>query len=150
MKNDLGALETVTNNFDLIRLFAASQVAITHTSFHFGITGWIIDLLELFPGVPVFFFISGYLIYGSYENQKNKDRPLLQFYKNRFLRLYPALFGVMTFSLVAFFATGYLSQVDFEVRNLIVWFVAGSAGLQFTPSFLNGYGTGSVNGSLWT
>ena len=58
MSNDI-----TTNNFDLIRLFAASQVAITHASEHLGFNHPIIDAIAFLPGVPIFFFISGFLIY---------------------------------------------------------------------------------------
>ncbi len=61
------------NNFDLIRLFAAFQVALVHVFHIMEIeTAWvgsfILHLLYLFPGVPIFFFISGFLISRSYEN----------------------------------------------------------------------------------
>ncbi len=61
------------NNFDLIRLFAAFQVALVHVFRIMEIeTAWvgsfILHLFYLFPGVPIFFFISGFLISRSYEN----------------------------------------------------------------------------------
>jgi peptidoglycan/LPS O-acetylase OafA/YrhL len=51
------------NNFDLIRLAAAAQVAVLHVTaylspdFNESALG---RLLEAFPGVPIFFFISGF------------------------------------------------------------------------------------------
>mgnify|MGYP001238677287 CR=1 FL=1 len=54
------------NNFDLLRLFAALQVALEHSSVHLQHSYAILDMLALFPGVPIFFFLSGYLIFGSY------------------------------------------------------------------------------------
>ena len=62
------------NNFDLIRLLAASQVAITHSAEHLNLHSWVFDALRFFPGAPIFFFISGYLIYASYANIKGPAR----------------------------------------------------------------------------
>ena len=62
------------NNFDLIRLAAALQVASTHALPYFvpGSRSWyLVRFLELFPGVPVFFFVSGFLISKSFEKNSN-------------------------------------------------------------------------------
>lgn len=51
------------NCFDLIRLFAALQVVIGHASFHLKTeVGLVGELLKNFPGVPIFFVISGYCV----------------------------------------------------------------------------------------
>ena len=58
------------NNFDLIRLFAAFQVVFWHGSVHFDITEALFGFLSVlyhFPGVPIFFTISGFLISHSLE-----------------------------------------------------------------------------------
>ena len=59
------------NNFDLVRLFAAFQVALNHSIKHLkvgdGVFVAVNDLLKLFPGVPIFFFVSGFLISRSFE-----------------------------------------------------------------------------------
>lgn len=58
------------NNFDLIRLFAALQVLLGHGINHLQILGYdeILDVISFFPGVMVFFVISGFLITRSYIN----------------------------------------------------------------------------------
>lgn len=61
-----------SNNFDLIRLAAASQVMVIHSIHNLGIeTSRALEMLEFalsfFPGVPIFFVISGYLVSASYE-----------------------------------------------------------------------------------
>lgn len=78
------------NNFDLIRLLAALQVAFSHTFW------WLqvplpreVDLLlKCFPGVPVFFVVSGFLITRSYVS---RQRGLWAYLGSRALRIYPAL-----------------------------------------------------------
>jgi peptidoglycan/LPS O-acetylase OafA/YrhL len=54
------------NSFDALRLFAAAQVVFVHALAHLKITELrrpgLSDVMAMFPGVPVFFAISGYLI----------------------------------------------------------------------------------------
>jgi peptidoglycan/LPS O-acetylase OafA/YrhL len=45
------------NNFDLIRLLAASQVALTHIAAHLGYTNFFFQVIAIFPGVPIFFLL---------------------------------------------------------------------------------------------
>ena len=45
------------NNFDLIRLFAAFEVALKHSLVHMGFNNSFVDILSLLPGVPIFYFI---------------------------------------------------------------------------------------------
>tara|TARA_B100000963_G_scaffold87142_1_gene74731 strand:- start:2428 stop:3468 length:1041 start_codon:yes stop_codon:yes gene_type:complete len=140
-----------TNNFDLIRLFAATQVAITHSSLHFDYESIFIDLLEIFPGVPIFFFISGFLIFGSYEKSLQNDRPIINFYTKRFLRLYPALWVCILISVIMLFISGYFSITKLNLVDLIIWLFANSTFFQFyNPDFLRDFGVGVINGSLWT
>ena len=62
-----------TNNFDLIRLAAALQVAFIHAVADLGVAApWPLrPIAEWFPGVPIFFFISGFLISKSFEKEDN-------------------------------------------------------------------------------
>ena len=78
------------NNFDLLRLGAALQVALEHAAFHLEVQeGWWGRVSLLMPGVPIFFFISGFLISRSYESNSRLD----EYFRNRGLRIYPALVG---------------------------------------------------------
>tara|TARA_B110000037_G_C17067752_1_gene484513 strand:- start:402 stop:1442 length:1041 start_codon:yes stop_codon:yes gene_type:complete len=139
------------NNFDLIRLFAATQVAISHSSIHFDYESVFIDWLSIFPGVPIFFFISGFLIFGSYEKSLQNDRPFVNFYTKRFLRLYPALWMCIFVSVGMLFISGYLSIMKLSLVDLIIWLLANSTFFQFyNPDFLRDFGVGVINGSLWT
>ena len=142
---------TTRNNFDLIRLFAASQVSITHIAATLGVENSALSVLGLFPGVPIFFFVSGYLIYGSYEQSKKNANENLNFFIKRCLRLYPALWLCFLLSITSIWTSGYLSKVDFSMFDFIIWTITQNTIFQFyNPDFMRGYGVGVVNGSLWT
>src|ERR1700694_2402149 len=138
------------NNFDLIRLVAALQVAILHSASHLHIGPQsfpLLELLSLFPGVPVFFFISGFLISKSYENN-----PVLHEYAlNRVLRIYPGLVLCLLLSLTMVWITGYFHTFSVPISDLLVWLGAQLSIAQFyNPPFLRDYGVGVLNGSMWT
>jgi peptidoglycan/LPS O-acetylase OafA/YrhL len=77
------------NNFDLLRLVAAVQVMLTHGIAHLKLElPEIIDrAINAFPGVPIFFVVSGFVIAGSYGRQ----RSIGDYAFNRARRIYPAL-----------------------------------------------------------
>jgi peptidoglycan/LPS O-acetylase OafA/YrhL len=139
-----------TNNFDLVRLVAASEVAITHALAHIlaeQTPSVLSAALKFVPGVPVFFFLSGLLISRSWESARSGS----QYLRNRALRLLPALIVVNLFSVAILFATGYIAEHPGNLPMLGAWFVGQSTLLQFwTPDFLREFGVGVVNGSLWT
>ena len=60
------------NNYDLIRLVAALQVVmhhmIEHLNIHIDHASYSYTLFKAFPGVPIFFFISGFVISLAYES----------------------------------------------------------------------------------
>jgi peptidoglycan/LPS O-acetylase OafA/YrhL len=139
------------NNFDLIRLFAATQVAIQHITYHFGFDNYLLSALNLFPGVPIFFFISGFLIYGSYAKSKENLKPNINFFLKRFLRIYPALYLCVALSLLSVYQSGYLRNLEFHPGHFIAWVASQVTFVQFyNPEFMRGYGVGVMNGSLWT
>src|SRR5579863_3316686 len=108
------------NNFDLIRLAAALQVAGTHTLPYFvpeSRSWYPLRFIELFPGVPVFFFVSGFLISKSFENNSN----LAEYARNRALRIYPGLIVCFLASLAAVALTGYFSAVHPTPMALLAW-----------------------------
>lgn len=139
------------NNFDLLRLFAAFQVAFSHSSNHLEHYVPFLSFLSLFPGVPIFFFLSGYLIYGSYESSSNSRNQTLNFYSKRFLRLFPGLWVCLLFSCFLVWISGYLSNVALNHKDIFFWITAQSTFFQFyNPEFLRGFGVGVLNGALWT
>ncbi|MBD1393320.1 acyltransferase family protein [Mucilaginibacter glaciei] len=132
------------NNFDLLRFLAATQVIFDHYYQHLNIplSQFGLDVLYLFPGVPVFFVISGFLISASYE----RNNSIKTYIKNRLLRIYPALWACIIISIIVITITG----VSFIYWETLLWLPVQFVGLIYTPQFLKGYGFGSYNGSLWT
>lgn len=140
------------NNFDLLRLLAALQVVYFHAKHHLGITlGGAGEALskvgQLFPGVPIFFVISGFLISRSYERSSS----LHAYARNRFLRIYPALWVSFAVSLALLAALGALDTGFVATPAFLAWVVAQlSVGQSYHPSQLRSFGVGVLNGSLWT
>ncbi|HXO65194.1 MAG TPA: acyltransferase [Steroidobacteraceae bacterium] len=138
------------NNFDLIRLVAALQVAVAHSAGHLSVTrnaGALFTFLALFPGVPIFFFISGFLISRAFENNSVPREYAL----NRILRIYPALVCCFVVSVGMVWMSGYFGSVHPPLSSLLTWALAQlSMGQFYNPGFLRNYGVGVLNGSTWT
>ena len=137
------------NNYDLIRLFAAAQVVLVHAVNHLGVEAHagLMKIVHLFPGVPIFFFISGFLIARSFESNSR----LAEYAQNRILRIYPALFTCFFLSILSVWAVGYWATVSVDWADYMSWSVAQLSLAQFyNPDFLRGYGVGALNGALWT
>lgn len=138
----------VKNNLDLIRLFAATQVVFVHAVSHLKLHELdFIKLLGFLPGVPIFFFISGFLIYRSYL----KSTSIFGYFQKRFLRIYPALWLCFYVSLAILFGTNFLSFTILSESDFWIWCLGQLSFVQFyNPDFLRGFGVGVINGSLWT
>ena len=141
------------NNFDLIRLLAALEVVIGHT----------VEFLELdvprvlepaytvmrwFPGVPIFFAMSGYLLAKSLE--RNPD--ILGYARNRALRIFPGLWLCVSGTLVLLAAAGLLFQLP---PAKLIAFVAAqlTIGQSWAPDVIGEYGLKrplTPNSALWT
>ena len=132
------------NNLEWLRLIFAVQVVLCHSASHLKFE--IPSIITYFPGVPAFFFVSGFLIYASYMNA-----PGLSYFKNRFLRLYPGLVFV-TFGggMVALFAHGWIDIIN-NFQTYLIWFIAQTTlGQAYNPGLFRDIGVGVINGSLWT
>lgn len=143
------------NSFNFLRFFCASFVIFTHSfgllkdynvvaSYNF--TG------QTNAGVLCFFVISGFLITESYLKNINWARYL----KNRILRIFPALFISVLFSvfIVGLAATtltipSYLNNTSiysFIIHNITLYEIH-----YYLPGvFENNPATAEVNGSFWT
>jgi peptidoglycan/LPS O-acetylase OafA/YrhL len=155
------ALRQRRNNFDLLRLLAAVQVVYVHSVVFLeiearGPLGTVNSVAAVFPGVPIFFVISGFLVSQSFENSANTR----DYFHRRVLRVYPALwicFAVTlllvgTFVLVerltdrdiASVGDGFLWSWTFPV-----WVISQvTVGQFFEPPV--SFGVGNTNPSLWT
>lgn len=136
------------NNFNLLRLFASLQVLLFHTIEHFNITNHGLSYFRKFPGVNIFFVVSGYLIYLSLERNKNN---LKKYIFNRIGRIYPALWVSTLAVFLTFLISGYMKFKDILNMKSILYFIGQISFFQFwTPQLLREYGVGTPNGSLWT
>jgi peptidoglycan/LPS O-acetylase OafA/YrhL len=138
------------NNLDIIRLIAALQVVLLHFNFHLQIDTsyefweYFLACIRPFPGVPIFFSISGFLIFASYERSPKAKK----FFYNRFFRIYPLLF---VFAVITAFMLLYFSWEFLKLNHLLVWFIGQITVFQFyTPDSLRSFGVGTPNGALWT
>jgi len=137
------------NNFDLIRLLAALQVAAYHgiVHFHVPIHPLLWKLLETFPGVQSFFCISGFLIARSVERNRHD---LKAYAWSRVLRIYPVLILCSTVWFCLMFVLGVFHGVEWW--RVASWYSGAVAigGSGINPNFFRGFGIGVWNGALWT
>ncbi len=137
------------NNFDLIRLFAAFQVLFGHGLAHLEISDefLIANVFGFFPGILMFFTVSGFLIFSSFDRNNN----LKKYFYNRFLRLFPALWLCFIITLLLLFIFRIISISDFFSGTILKWSLTQITIFQFwTPDILRSWGVGTPNGSLWT
>ena len=134
------------NNFDLVRLLAALQVVFIHCVDQYQITN--LDCLHWIrsaPGVFCFFTISGFLITMSCE--RNLDN-LKKYFKNRVLRIYPALYLETIVWFVAVLLVGVLTISELSDMRVWAWIGCQLTVLQmiWPAKLFNGF----VNGAMWT
>jgi peptidoglycan/LPS O-acetylase OafA/YrhL len=136
------------NNFDIIRLFAAVQVMLVHATSHLGIVlpyPWA-GIVSAFPGVPIFFFISGLLVTSSLAG-----RDLAHYAQARAHRVFPALW--LAFALAVTLLVSFRQITSVELAQPVLWLWAASQITifqVFNPDMFRDFGVGVVNGSLWT
>jgi peptidoglycan/LPS O-acetylase OafA/YrhL len=145
-----------TNNFNLLRLFAAVLVLYSHSYYLLGRgqeepigawSGWF-DASVL--GVSIFFFISGFLVCRSWDARRDP----VSFLAARVLRIAPAYWCVLlAVALVLGPALTTHSLADY-VRDPDTWkYVAYGAAVHVQyvlPGVLEHAPAPGVNGSLWT
>jgi peptidoglycan/LPS O-acetylase OafA/YrhL len=112
---------------------------------YFGIQDTVLyEVIRLFPSVPIFFIASGFLVSASLSRSKSYG----DYIKNRILRIYPALYASLGMSFIIMFS---LYSPDIEVKKFIFWLFGQMTLFQYyNPDFFRGYGTGVMNGSLWS
>jgi peptidoglycan/LPS O-acetylase OafA/YrhL len=132
------------NNFDLLRLFAALEVLLLHSFSRLNLkVPLFFEVMSNFPGVLMFFIMSGFMISASLERSSS----LKKYFTNRFTRIYPALILCIIVTVVVIY---FSSGISFASKEGVTWFFLQCIGIIYTPSFLTPFGFGSYNGSLWT
>lgn len=146
-------IEGRENNLNLMRLIAASLVALSHS---YNFTGQIASepLLGLtgtttfgYLSVFVFFVISGLLVAQSF----NRSKTVAGFFAARALRLYPAMLLVLLLSayvLGPFFTT--LDPSDYLARDEVRRYVEDNLLFKLNQSLPGVFSGQDVNGSMWT
>lgn len=152
----MGAVNKHDNNFDLIRLLAAVEVMWVHSVGWMGFPAgpdWLYPFLKLFPGVAVFFVVSGFLITGSLLKP---GRSTGAFFLNRILRIYPALWVNIAGLVLMVAAAGQMNWSAPLSRWALTFFATGSdyfavAWTSSHPFIRDGfYKTLPPSGVLWT
>jgi peptidoglycan/LPS O-acetylase OafA/YrhL len=135
-------------------LFAALAVVVGHATTHLKISFlWVEpgDRLWFRDGVPLFFILSGYLVYKSCIRCIEGNRSIWQFYMNRFLRVAPAIYAYVIVTLILLLLTGVLAVESLSTLPIIGWLASTFALVPvYHPSTLESFGVGVLNGSLWT
>lgn len=102
------------------------------------------EFINFFSGVPIFFTMSGFLIWGSIGRSKNFG----EYLKKRFWRIFPELWGAVAIELIMLLC---LYHKPINWLQFGAFAITQSTIFQFwTPEFLRGYGCGCPNGALWT
>lgn len=140
------------NNFQALRWIAASLVIFAHAHGLSGIQGqyyWLTGLELGWSAVVMFFAISGYLISASVQRH-----PAHEFWKARFLRIFPGLIvcTAVTALIISEFST--LNFADYFTSHQTLRYIFGTGTLLSTEYSLPGAFQDNVttiaNGSLWT
>ncbi len=137
------------NCLNLLRLIAATQVFVGHAIPAFSLKlplplDWFFKFLSIFEGVPVFFCLSGFLLWDSIGRSPSAEAYL----KKRVFRLYPELWGGV---LLNFIVMIILWADHIEWGSFLLFQVTQGTIVQFwTPDSLRGWATGNPNGPLWT
>lgn len=134
------------NSLNTVKIIAALQVLYVHTitHLHISVPSIVTKIFSIFMGVPIFFILSGFLMWKSIGKSPN----FKEYATKRSKRIFPELWLGVLIEILAI-----IIIFDGVIKWIIlpVFFVTQGTVLQFwTPSFLRGYGCGTPNGSLWT
>ena len=142
----MGQSSRTPDCLNTIRLVAALQVLYVHSVAHLSLDmpPIVTNVLGFFKGVPIFFTLSGFLIWFSI----GRSSSFLDYARKRFWRIFPELWlAVAVEGIVLLFL--FDGKVDWT-RFALFLLGQGSVFQFWTPEFLRGYGCGVPNGSLWT
>lgn len=129
-----------------IRIITAICVLYRHTIAHLNIDipEIVTNIMSYFPGVPIFFSLSGFLMWGSI----GRSQTFSEYLKKRFWSIYPQLWIAIAIEIIVLLCL-YTEPINWLQLGMFI--ITQSTIFQFwTPDFLRGYGCGCPNGSLWT
>lgn len=133
------------NNFDFIRLLLAVFVYFGHWNILTKFQSENIFFNLHSHSVNLFFIISGFLIFWSFENDQNNKN----FFIKRFFRIFPLYFIIIIFQTLFF-----LMYSDGSLFDIVKYFILNTLFLNFlAPTVGSVFGTfpeNAINGSLWT
>jgi len=145
------------NCFDFLRLFAATSVLIAHSAGHLNLPflwlkpGYGTRSFWFYDGVPLFFILSGLLVYRSYLRCMERGRPLWDYILNRFLRVAPAIYAYAVVTAILILLAGAASLQGFGKVRFVAWFASNLVLYPISSEKLfPHFDGGSPNGSLWT
>lgn len=137
------------NNFNMIRLFLAIYIFLSHFLVLSGGNNSIL-IIEGADRVRGFFVISGFLIYASFCRSKS----LKSYFIKRGRRIFPSYFFVVIFFSIALFFISSLSLSEYFSSQWIRYLASNLMFSNFIEPTLPGVFTdnvhSAVNGSLWT
>lgn len=136
------------NCMDWMRLYAALTIILGHSMRWLSAPGAAaVRAYSIFPGLIIFFAMSGFLITASMERSL-PSWPL--FLWRRFIRLYPGMWVCFLVSLVVVAVMTYIYGIEVSAWSWVKWICAQLTFFQFyTPLDLKEYGIGNPNGVLW-
>ena len=129
-----------------IRLLAALQVVYGHSLTHLHIESIPVlnECINFFYGVPIFFTMSGFLIWQSV----GRSRGFREYLGKRFWRIFPELWAAVAIELIVLLCL-YHDSISWP--QFVAFAITQGTIFQFwTPDCLRGYGCGTPNGALWT
>lgn len=128
-----------------IRLIAVLQVVFGHTTrwLEIPFSDFVGHVSTIWQGVPIFFLLSGFLIWYSI----GRSRSFKEYALKRFWRLYPELWVAVLFEIIVIIA---IYDHPIEWGSLALFAVSEGTAPFWVPDFLNDYGTGKPNAALWT
>ena len=142
--------EFSNNGYGLLRYLAAGLTVLAHFSWKYvefsevpvPLLSRTLDATLYFNPIIMFLSISGYLIASSVD--KSKD--LKEYFTKRVLRLFPEYWmcALLTFVSLLILVPHLID------RSILFWLGTQIVGISNTPVLLRSYGTGAINGSLWS
>ncbi|MHA6167130.1 acyltransferase family protein [Bacillus mojavensis] len=99
----------------------------------------------------MFFFLSAFFLFASYERSKLKGNHVTDFYWSRIIRIAPAIYTYAIVSTILLIVLGALSLTVFTTKEYWIWLFSNLVLYpQYFPDIFHHVGTGRLNDSLWT